>query len=186
MRLKPLTHVRLIEVGAPWKTKEDVIRHLIDRLHQEGKISSPEAFYSAVMERESQSPTGLEGGFAIPHGKSPAVRSAAFAVAKLAEPIRDWESLDPDNEVDLVFLLAIPEEEAGSTHLDLLAELAKRMARAEFRKRLQGCTTAEELYRALDDDGEWAEEGRDGVAGTKTLVEVTACPAGIAHTSMAS
>ena len=40
MRLKPLTHVRLIEVGAPWKTKEDVIRHLIDRLHQEGKISS--------------------------------------------------------------------------------------------------------------------------------------------------
>lgn len=186
MRLKPLTHVRLIEVGAPWKTKEDVIRHLIDRLHQEGKISSPEAFYSAVMERESQSPTGLEGGFAIPHGKSPAVRSAAFAVAKLAEPIRDWESLDPDNEVDLVFLLAIPEEEAESTHLDLLAELAKRMARAEFRKRLQGCTTAEELYRALDDDGEWAEEGRDGVAGTKTLVEVTACPAGIAHTYMAA
>src|SRR5690606_23969286 len=60
------------------------------------------------------------------------------------------------------------------------------MARAEFRKRLQGCTTAEELYRALDDDGEWAEEGRDGVAGTKTLVEVTACPAGIAHTYMAA
>ena len=186
MRLKQLTHVRLIEVGAPWKTKEDVIRHLIDRLHREGKISSPERFTQAVMERESQSPTGLEGGFAIPHGKSPAVRSAAFAVAKLAEPIRDWESLDPDNEVDLVFLLAIPEEEAGSTHLDLLAELAKRMARAEFRKRLQGCTTAEELYRALDDDGESAEEERDGVAGTKTLVEVTACPAGIAHTYMAA
>ncbi|MEW9032025.1 MAG: PTS 2-O-a-mannosyl-D-glycerate transporter subunit IIABC [Planifilum fimeticola] len=185
MRLKQLTHVRLIEVGAAWKTKEDVIRHLIDRLHREGKISSPELFFQAVMERESQSPTGLEGGFAIPHGKSPAVRSASFAVAKLTEPIRDWESLNPDNEVDLVFLLAIPEEEAGSTHLDLLAELAKRMARAEFRKRLQECATAEELYDALD-DGEPDEKEREGVAGGKTLVAVTACPAGIAHTYMAA
>lgn len=185
MRLKQLTHVRLIEVGASWKSKEDVIRHLIDRLYREGKISSTEAFYQAVMERESQSPTGLEGGFAIPHGKSPAVRSAAFAVAKLAEPIRDWRSLDPDNEVNLVFLLAIPEEEAGSTHLNLLAELAKRMARPEFRKRLQNCTTPEELYRALDDDGEWIEE-EGGLKGTKTLVAVTACPAGIAHTYMAA
>jgi 2-O-A-mannosyl-D-glycerate-specific PTS system IIC component len=185
MRLKQLTHVRLIEVGASWKTKEEVIRHLIDRLHREGKVASPDRFYQAVMERESQSPTGLEGGFAIPHGKSPEVRSAAFAVAKLAEPIRDWESLDPDNEVDLVFLLAIPEAEAGSTHLDLLAELAKRMARAEFRKRLQGCATAEALYHALDDDGEPAEAKRDEAEG-KTLVAVTACPAGIAHTYMAA
>ncbi|KPD00995.1 Heat-responsive suppressor HrsA [Geobacillus sp. BCO2] len=109
MELKQLTNVRLIEVGLSLSTKEDVIRHLVRKLDEEGKLYSAESFYQAVMEREALSPTGLEAGLAIPHGKSKSVKEAAFAVAKLVRPIRDWESIDPANEVELVFLLAIPE-----------------------------------------------------------------------------
>ncbi|ALA68880.1 PTS 2-O-a-mannosyl-D-glycerate transporter subunit IIABC [Geobacillus stearothermophilus 10] len=184
MELKQLTSVRLIDVGLSLSTKEEVIRHLVDKLDREGKLYSADSFYQAVMEREALSPTGLEAGLAIPHGKSKSVKEAAFAVAKLARPIRDWESINPANQVELVFLLAIPEEEAGSTHLDLLAELAKRLSRAEYRKRLQQCQTAEELYRALDEEtvGSAAQTAPAG----KTIVAVTACPAGIAHTYMAA
>lgn len=183
MELKQLTNVRLIDVELSLSTKEEVIRHLISKLDEEGKLYSAELFYQAVMEREALSPTGLEAGLAIPHGKSKAVKSAAFAVAKLVRPIRDWESIDPSNEVELVFLLAIPEQEAGSTHLDLLAEFAKRLARVEYRKRLQQCRTAEEMYRALDEE---TREAIDAAAAKKTIVAVTACPAGIAHTYMAA
>ena len=41
----------------------------------------------------------------------------------MTKPVEDWESLDEDNEVTLVFLLAIPSAQAGSTHLDILAAL---------------------------------------------------------------
>ena len=103
MRLKPLTHVRLIEWGR-LEDQEDVIRHLIDRMHQEispgrfiGRHGAGVPVADRVGRRIRHSARKIPGG---PIGSS---RWQA------GRPIRDWESLDPDNEVDLVFLLAIPE-----------------------------------------------------------------------------
>ncbi|QXJ37075.1 Heat-responsive suppressor HrsA [Parageobacillus caldoxylosilyticus] len=184
MELRKLTNVHLIDVGVALSTKEEVIWYLTEKLAQEGKLHSAEEFYQDVLKREALSPTGLEAGLAIPHGKSRAVKSASFAVAKLKKPIENWESIVEHNKVSLVFLLAIPEEEAGSTHIELLAELAKRLSHAGYRKRLQNCASAEELYDALDDVEEKNEN--EMVPSAQTIVAVTACPAGIAHTYMAA
>jgi 2-O-A-mannosyl-D-glycerate PTS system EIIABC component len=184
MELRKLTNVNLIDVNVALSTKEEVIRYLVEKLASEGKLHSAEEFYNDVLKREALSPTGLEAGLAVPHGKSRAVKSAAFAVAKLQKPIENWESIDENNKVELVFLLAIPEEEAGSTHIQLLAELAKRLSHPEYRKRLQNCTNAKELYDCLDYVAEKSENGN--VQHSKIIVAVTACPAGIAHTYMAA
>jgi len=184
VNLKGLTSKNLISIDLNAKTKEEVIKTLIKKLAKEGKLHSEEGFYKAVMDREKLSPTGLESGLAIPHGKTKAVKEASFAVARLKKPILDWESIDENNRVEFVFLLAIPEGEAGSTHLKLLSELTQRIVDPKYREDLRNSRTVEELYENLDANHKKNEF--NGKEFGKSIVVVTACPAGIAHTYMAA
>jgi len=188
MLLKTLTSPNLIHIKKSFNTKEEIIKYLIHQLAEEGKIHSEAEFLKDVMEREALSPTGFEGGLAIPHGKSSTVKEAAFAVATLNKPISTWESVDPDNEVELVFLLAIPKEEGGSTHLSLLSELITRLSNEDYKKHLLHSFTKEELYDRLDDVllNKQISNTSNIPALDKTILAITACPAGIAHTYMAA
>ncbi|HWO78721.1 MAG TPA: PTS 2-O-a-mannosyl-D-glycerate transporter subunit IIABC [Bacillus sp. (in: firmicutes)] len=188
MLLKHLTSPALIHTKQSFSKKEEVIRFLVQKLGEEGKISSEDEFYQAVLDREAISPTGFEGGLAIPHGKSSAVREAAFAVATLSKPIGTWESIDPNNQVELVILLAIPKEEEGSTHLSLLSELVTRLSNESYKNNLLQAQTSKELFESLDSIQQVDEEAEkpNSVKLDKTVLAVTACAAGIAHTYMAA
>lgn len=184
MDLKNLTNENLITIDLDLNKKEDVIKYLVKQLYDEGKLSSEKDFYNAVLDREALSPTGFEAGLAVPHGKSNAVKEAAFAVAKLKRPIFEWESVDENNKVELVFLLAIPTSEAGSTHIELLAELMTRISNEEYKKSLENSKDKHEFYKRLDMTIKEDDINVDKFE--KTIVAVTACPAGIAHTYMAA
>ena len=119
----------------------------------------------------------------MPHGKTAAEKEAAFAVATLSEPLQ-WEGVDGPEAVDLVVLLAIPPNEAGTTHMQLLTALTTRLADDEIRARIQSATTPDELLSALDDKG--GTQPSASFSNAPTIVCVTACPAGIAHTYMAA
>lgn len=183
MELNNLTSPNLILVGKNFKSKDEAIKSLVEQLWKEGKITSKDEFLKDVMYREELSPTGIEAGLAIPHGKSEAVKEAAFAVALLDNTIDNWESIDENNKVKLIFLLAIPKAESGSTHIELLAELMKRISNEEYKKSIEQSRTSKELYNNLKN---YKEETVEDVQYTKTIVAVTACPAGIAHTYMAA
>lgn len=185
MLLKNLTSESLISTNQSFTSKTEVLRYLIKQLAVAGKIQSEEDFYQTVMERESLSPTGFEGGLAIPHGKSSTVKEAAFAVTTLQKPIGSWESVDPNNKVELVFLLAIPKSEEGSTHLSLLAELVTRLSNEEYKNKLIEAKNSQELYELLDAK-QTETEMITSPTIEKTVLAVTACPAGIAHTYMAA
>ncbi len=183
MKLFELTNENMILLDASAKTKDEVIKQLVQVLYDNGKISSVEGFLEAIYERESISETGIENGFAIPHGKSDCVREAAFAVMTTKDVVSDWESLDPDNEVKHIIMLAIPKSEGGSTHLDLLATLMERMSDEDYANALFASKTPKELFEKLDAVQEKEEKN---IEYTKSIVAVTACPAGIAHTYMAA
>lgn len=186
MLLKESTSLSLLHVHQSFRTKDEVIRFLIHQMKQDGVIASETAFYQAVMDREALSPTGFEGGLAIPHGKSDTVLKASFAVATLEKPVSDWESLDPENRVELVILLAIPTAEAGSTHLALLSEFVTRLTDESYKNRLLEASTPSELERRLDQiDVEEVTSSRSD-ENTPLILGITACPAGIAHTYMAA
>jgi 2-O-A-mannosyl-D-glycerate PTS system EIIABC component len=186
MLLKNLTSESLIGTKQMFTSKEEVIKYLTKQLATEGKLHSEEEFYQAVMDRESLSPTGFEGGLAIPHGKSSTVKEAAFAVATLEKPIDTWESIDPNNQVELIILLAIPKEEEGSTHLSLLSEFVTRLSNEEYKNNLLQAKTNKELYDHLDATQENESSTNNVQKLDKTVLAITACPAGIAHTYMAA
>lgn len=188
MELKSLTNQNLIFTDLDLDNKDDIIKFLIKQLKKEDKITSEEEFYKTVLAREELSPTGFEGGLAVPHGKSDCVKEASYAAAILKEPIDGWESIDESNRVQLIFLLAIPTSEAGSTHVSLLAELATRISDEDYKKNLMASKSSEEFYKNLDPEAEEVVEVEEtnSAEPKKTVLAVTACPAGIAHTYMAA
>lgn len=183
MNLTTLTHRDALCLNARFTSREGAIHALTQRLAALGKISSTEQFLEEVYRRESLGPTALGEGLAVPHGKTAAVKEAAFAVATLSEPLQ-WEGVDGPEAVDLVVLLAIPPNEAGTTHMQLLTALTTRLADDEIRARIQSATTPDELLSALDDKG--GTQPSASFSNAPTIVCVTACPAGIAHTYMAA
>ncbi|EFJ5750722.1 PTS 2-O-a-mannosyl-D-glycerate transporter subunit IIABC [Escherichia coli] len=183
MNLTTLTHRDALCLNARFTSREEAIHALTQRLAALGKISSTEQFLEEVYRRESLGPTALGEGLAVPHGKTAAVKEEAFAVATLSEPLQ-WEGVDGPEAVDLVVLLAIPPNEAGTTHMQLLTALTTRLADDEIRARIQSATTPDELLSALDDKG--GTQPSASFSNAPTIVCVTACPAGIAHTYMAA
>lgn len=182
MDLKKMTNEKLVLLNQTCTNKEEVIKKLIEKLYEEKVISSKEEFFNVVMAREAHSPTGLERGVAIPHGKSEIVKKAAFAVARLEKPLTDWESVTEDNNVDLVFLLAIPKAEEGSTHLKLLAELSSALMYEDFTTNIKNAKDSKQLLDALD----YKKANNEVKEYNKTVLAITACAAGIAHTYMAA
>ncbi|WP_270179770.1 PTS 2-O-a-mannosyl-D-glycerate transporter subunit IIABC [Alkalihalobacillus sp. CinArs1] len=184
MNLQSVTSLDLIKINQQYASKREAIESLTEALDVAGKLSDKNQYLEAVLDREKLSPTGFEGGLAIPHGKSTGVKEAAFAVATVTKPIEDWESVDPTNEVDLVFLLAIPEAEAGTTHVSLLADLVTRLSDPAYKDRLVKVQSAKDLYDALGNAEEKVSREED--ESRPLVLGVTACPAGIAHTYMAA
>ncbi|MFR3497601.1 MAG: fructose-specific PTS transporter subunit EIIC [Paraclostridium bifermentans] len=183
MNLANMTGNNLIMLDLNVCTKEEAIKLLIDKLYSEGVVSSKKEFFNTVMERELHSPTGLEKGLAIPHGKCESVNKAAFAVARLNNKISNWESIDENNEVDLIFLLAIPKAEEGSTHLKLLSELSVSLMNEEFCNSLRTAKDSKEFLMNLNSE---KKESKEAQTYTKTVLAITACAAGIAHTYMSA
>ncbi|MGZ8715199.1 MAG: PTS sugar transporter subunit IIA, partial [Mycobacterium sp.] len=58
--------------------KQAVIRSLVQRLADSGRSADADGLFAAAMAREEQSATGLPGGIAIPHCRSPHVDTASI------------------------------------------------------------------------------------------------------------
>ncbi|WP_344734260.1 fructose-specific PTS transporter subunit EIIC [Nocardioides fonticola] len=164
--------------------KHAVIRALAETLGAAGRAADVEQLIADAEAREATSATGLRGGIAIPHCRTSGVSTPTLGFARLA-PRVDFGAKDGD--ADLVFLIAAP---AGgdATHLELLTKLARALVKSEFTDGLRAATSAEEVVALVSGVLEPAAPAAPATAtsGRRSLVAVTACPTGIAHTYMAA
>ena len=109
-----------------------------------------EGFLADIAKRESQMPTGLEGGIGIPHCRSAHVTEPSLAFGRAADGV-DFGA--PDGPADIIFLIAAPEG-GDASHMKILASLARRLIRAAFKERL----------RSVQDPAEAAEFIRSEVS----------------------
>ncbi|EPH6763306.1 PTS 2-O-a-mannosyl-D-glycerate transporter subunit IIABC [Cronobacter dublinensis] len=184
MNLTALTDPALIRIQAPFRGRDEALEALTELLDAGGKLHDKAAFLEEVLRREALGPTALGEGLAVPHGKCAAVREAAFAVATLREPV-GWEGIDGTESVQLIFLLAIPAEQAGTTHIQLLTELTTLLVDDRVREAVLKAPSASALLDILAQRParyQASPEPQD----QPVVVCVTACPAGIAHTYMAA
>jgi fructose PTS system EIIBC or EIIC component len=178
------TDLVLLDVAAG-EDKQAVIGRLVRSLADAGRAFDADGLLAAAMAREEQSATGLPGGIAIPHCRSPHVDSASIGFARLNPPV-DFGA--PDGPADLAFLIAAPES-GGAEHMKLLSSLARALVRTEFVESLRQASTPADVVALVEGvlNPDKPTAVKEPVAQrARTLLAVTACPTGIAHTYMAA
>ena len=184
----------LVRLGAAWGAdKHDVIRALAAVVDDAGRASDKDQLIEDAFARESTSATGLPGGIAIPHCRTTGVETPTLAFARLDPPV-DFGA--KDGPADLAFLIAAP---AGgdADHLTILTKLARALVKPAFTDALRSADSVEGVVDLITHEiGEPAPGTQPAAApaaaaaaapsGKPSLVAVTACPTGIAHTYMAA
>lgn len=183
MKITELLSKNTILLHVEGSQKENAIDQLVDVLLSAGKISDRSKFKAEIVKREAQSTTGIGDGIAIPHAKTAAVKEAAIAFGKSVSGV-DYESLD-GKPAHLFFMIAAPEG-ANDTHLEALARLSGLLMKAEVRYELLKATTAEEIIETLNRYDQKEKEETGPLSKNNSIVAVTGCPTGIAHTYMAA
>jgi PTS system fructose-specific IIC component len=181
-------------------TKDDVIATLARRVAAAGRSDNAAGLADDAYAREAKSATGMPGGLAIPHCRSEHVSESTLAFARLSPGV-DFGA--KDGPADLVFMIAAPAA-GDQEHMKLLTKLARALVRKDFTDALRAATSREEIVRLVSDVVEPAEQtvpvatpapaaaatpaGRHTAASDEpiSIVAVTSCPTGIAHTYMAA
>jgi PTS system fructose-specific IIC component len=182
--------------------KVEVIRALAGIVGQADRAVDVDAIVADALAREEKSPTGLKDGIAIPHCRTTGVETPTLVFARLSPKV-DFGA--KDGPADLAFLIAAP---AGgdNAHLQILTKLARALVKPAFTDGLREAATAEDVVDLVTEvvgapvavpqasSAPRAEAAPAPAAGTtsaapagrRSLVAVTACPTGIAHTYMAA
>ncbi len=128
-------------------TKQQLLQFVADKAREQGYVNETDVLIRSFAAREQQSSTGMQGGFAIPHAQSPAIRRSALFVIKTKQPITDWKTLD-GKPVTVAIAYLIPEN-GSKAHMHYLADMAQKLMNPAIVKALHAAQSKEELYQAL-------------------------------------
>jgi fructose-specific phosphotransferase system IIA component len=151
MKVSDLLKPEFIIPNLKGESKEEVINELIDLFKGDPRVEDLEKVRSAVLEREKVMSTGVGKGFAIPHGKTNAVKEIIGAFGRVPDGI-DYDSLD-GNPVQLIFLL-VGKDNLISTHIKLLSRISRVMNKDDFRHRLIEANNSQEIIKLFSEEEE--------------------------------
>ncbi len=216
MKITELLSRESVNLSLPQGSKQQVLDTMIEMMNSTGNLSDKEEFAKAIYAREEQFSTGIGDGIAIPHGKSSAVKKATLVagvnrdgidfdsldgeVAKLFFMIA---APDGSNQLHLDVLARL------STLLikeDFRASLLSAQSADEFLAKIDAGEKENfpEEYASEENAGEnipvqteisqeasnipveKVSASENSSAKKYSILAVTACPTGIAHTYMAA
>lgn len=129
------------------ENKDELLKYVSDQARKISLTDNPDSLLQAFKDREKEYSTGLQDGFAIPHAKSDAVKEVGIIYVRLSNPI-EWKTYD-DKPVTDVFALMVPPENAGNTHLKMLANLSTALLEDDFKVDLRQKSSEEEVARYI-------------------------------------
>lgn len=125
-------------------TKREVLRELVELLYERRRVAQADTVYEALLAREQLGSTGLDGGIAVPHCKSDAVKGLTVAIGVSPRGV-SFDSLD-GKPSQLFFLLVAPPDQTGP-HIAALAEIAKITKARSFCSSIVAARDADEVVR---------------------------------------
>lgn len=126
--------------------KETMLGRAAQALADAGYASGVSELLGALHAREAEVSTGIEGGFGIPHAKDPCVTKPGLAFLHTGV-MGDYLGLD-DEPIQCAFVIVCPEG-ANDAHLDVLADLARRLMDDGFRERIVRAQDADAVVAVL-------------------------------------
>lgn len=137
-----------IQIKAEGKNKKIIITSLLEKAAKSGIIPEDkvEAIFSAIMEREQQSSTGIGNGIAIPHCKTDLVPHGVILAATMPNGIK-YNSID-NKPVNILFLFIFPGNE-NKEYLQILAKAARIFSDENIRNKLVLSETSDEFREEI-------------------------------------
>ncbi|AHN27292.1 hypothetical protein GAPWK_2719 [Gilliamella apicola] len=129
------------------ESRDELFDFLSSNAFKHNYVNDIKKTMEAFIDREKESSTGLIDGFAIPHAKDDAVITPTVFFAKLAKPI-EWETFDESN-VQYVFALFVPKNEAGTTHIMMISKLATALMEDDFKNEIKASTDINKIISLI-------------------------------------
>ena len=126
------------------------IDELIQILVTTGRVKAQDAgaIAAVVNKREHSMSTGIGFGIGIPHASTDLIFEVVGALGRSRQGV-NFEALD-NQPVKLVTLFLVPQGQFQK-HLHTLANIAKRLHRADFRHALEQAPDAEAMMKIIKD-----------------------------------
>lgn len=144
----PLMTPECITLAASWRSKEEVIKGMIDNLLLAGRCRYPHKLAADVWAREAVFSTGLGFGFAIPHSQSDHIEQSTISLATLMQPV-NWGE---EEEVQFIIMLTLNKSAAGDQHMRIFSKLARRIMHEGFRDALANANSAQQVESLLQQE----------------------------------
>ena len=186
MRITDLLKKSGIALGVKVADKSEAIDKLVSLHEKCGNLKDVKAYKEGILKREELGTTAVGMEVAIPHAKSEAVKAPALTAITVPDGV-DYDS--PDGKpCKLLFMIAATTD--GDVHLEVLARLMQLLMHEDFTAKLKAAKTPEEFISIIDarETEKFPDEPKAEVPAKKgySVLAITACPTGIAHTYMAA
>lgn len=147
MKLSKFCDERLVSFNLEAKTKEGVIKELVELLGTSPMVKDADQLLADIQARESLVTTGIGHGVAFPHAKTKSVKGIVIAFARSNQGI-EFDAMD-HKPVHLFFIIAAPEDAIGA-HLHVMSQLSFLMKQDAVREKLMKVTSPGDVLVLMD------------------------------------
>lgn len=151
MRLSEIFKPQTVILDLKAHDKKGVLEELSQVITEQEKSLNKGTLLQVLLERERLGSTAIGDGVALPHGKLRELDKLLISFGRSIDGL-DFDSID-EQPAYLFFLLLAPENSAGM-HLKFLAKMSRMLKDGNFRQRLMGAKTREEIYKIIIDRDE--------------------------------
>ena len=103
MKLYTTLSEETVFIGVSAPDKETLLKDLVRRMAEVYSYPDPDLLVEIILERETEIPTGIGGGVAIPHANQAPVEETMLAAATIVSPL-EFNAID-GQPVQLIFLV---------------------------------------------------------------------------------
>jgi PTS system nitrogen regulatory IIA component len=131
--------------------KKGVLEELLQIIAEQETSLNKGTLLQVLLERERLGSTGIGDGIALPHGKLKGLDKLLVSFGRSIDGL-GFDAID-EKPAYLFFLLLAPENSAGM-HLKSLAKISRMLKDGNFRQRLMGAKSREDIYNIIIDKDE--------------------------------
>jgi mannitol/fructose-specific phosphotransferase system IIA component (Ntr-type) len=146
MNLSDLLDESVVNTSLRSSNRDELFAEVVEMLVRAGRIVDRDAGLKALHARERLGTTGIGGGIAVPHGKSPTVPRLTAALGVSPQGV-DYET--PDNEPVRVVFLMLADAGNPGPHVECLAEIARLLQVPGLCDRLRSARTPAEALAVI-------------------------------------
>ena len=139
-----LLHPETCEIPLDAGTRPAVLQALIEVAGRTWQVWDPASILKAVKEREDVMSTGFENGIAIPHPRNPLPDAVGQSIIAFGRTLSGIPFGAPGRQLTDLFFLVLARD--ASTHLQILARLARLLQRQGFVDDLRQAESGRNAY----------------------------------------